>query len=37
MVKFVRSIEVIDDYRKIGEGQGGVREDHQQYDMGAQI
>lgn len=37
MVKFLRSIEVVDDFRKIGEGQGGVREDHQQYDMGAHI
>ena len=35
MVKFLRSIEVIEDYHTIGEGQGGVREDHQQYDMGA--
>jgi sulfoxide reductase catalytic subunit YedY len=37
MVKFLRSIEVIADYRAVGEGQGGVREDHQQYDMGAHI
>ena len=37
MVKFLRSIEVVDDYRTVGEGQGGVREDHQQFDMGAQI
>lgn len=37
MVKFLRSIEVVDDYRKIGEGQGGVREDEQQFDMGAEI
>jgi len=37
MVKFLRSIEFVEDYRKIGEGMGGVREDEQQYDMGAQI
>jgi DMSO/TMAO reductase YedYZ molybdopterin-dependent catalytic subunit len=37
MVKFLRSIEVVDDCRAVGEGQGGVREDHQEYDMGAHI
>jgi methionine sulfoxide reductase catalytic subunit len=37
MVKFLRSIEVVDNYRKIGGGMGGVREDEQQYDMGAEI
>jgi sulfoxide reductase catalytic subunit YedY len=37
MVKYLRSIEVVDDYRTVGEGQGGAREDHQQFDMGAQI
>jgi DMSO/TMAO reductase YedYZ molybdopterin-dependent catalytic subunit len=37
MVKFLRSIEVVADFRTIGEGRGGVREDHQQYDMGAHI
>jgi len=37
MVKFLRSIELIEDYRKIGDGMGGVREDEQQYDMGAEI
>lgn len=37
MVKFLRSIEFVADYRTIGEGLGGVREDHQQYDMGAEI
>jgi methionine sulfoxide reductase catalytic subunit len=37
MVKFLRSIEVTDDYRKFGGGMGGVREDEQQYDMGAEI
>lgn len=37
MVKFLRSIEFVEDYRKVGGGMGGVREDMQQYDMGAQI
>ncbi|HWG46840.1 MAG TPA: molybdopterin-dependent oxidoreductase [Gemmataceae bacterium] len=37
MVKFLRSIEIVEDYRSIGDGMGGVREDEQQYDMGAQI
>lgn len=37
MVKWLRSIEVVADYRKVGEGRGGVREDQQQFDMGAEI
>ena len=37
MTKFLRAIEVVDDYRKVGDGMGGVREDEQQYDMGAEI
>jgi len=37
MVKFLRAIEVVEDYRTVGEGMGGVREDHQQYDLGAEI
>jgi len=37
MVKFLRSIEVVHDYHQVGDGMGGVREDEQQYDMGAQI
>ena len=36
MVKFLRSIEFIDDYHKVG-GLGGVREDRQEFDMGAEI
>lgn len=36
MVKYLRSIEVVADYRDIGQGMGGVREDHQQFDMGAE-
>jgi DMSO/TMAO reductase YedYZ molybdopterin-dependent catalytic subunit len=37
MVKFLRSIELVDDIHKVGGGRGGVREDEQQYDMGAEI
>ncbi|HWE39825.1 MAG TPA: molybdopterin-dependent oxidoreductase [Isosphaeraceae bacterium] len=37
MVKYLRAIEVVDDYRKLGAGMGGVREDEQQFDMGAEI
>jgi thiosulfate reductase cytochrome b subunit len=37
MVKYVRSIEVVEDYRRIGDGMGGAREDEQQFDMGAEI
>ena len=31
MVKYIRSIELVDDYRAIGRGQGGFREDTQYY------
>jgi hypothetical protein len=37
MVKFLRNLEVVADYRAIGDGMGGVREDLQQFDMGAEI
>jgi sulfoxide reductase catalytic subunit YedY len=37
MVKWLRSIEVIDDYRRLGEGFGGYREDVQYYGIGAEI
>ena len=37
MVKFLRSIEVVDNYRQFGDGRGGVREDEQQFDSGAEI
>jgi sulfoxide reductase catalytic subunit YedY len=37
MVKYLKSIEVVVDFRTVGDGQGGVREDMQQYDMGANI
>jgi sulfoxide reductase catalytic subunit YedY len=31
MVKYLRSVELIEDYRVIGRGQGGFREDTQFY------
>jgi DMSO/TMAO reductase YedYZ molybdopterin-dependent catalytic subunit len=31
MVKYLRSIELVDDYRRLGDGQGGYREDTQFY------
>ncbi len=31
MVKWVRSIELVEDYRQLGAGQGGYREDAQFY------
>jgi DMSO/TMAO reductase YedYZ molybdopterin-dependent catalytic subunit/thiosulfate reductase cytochrome b subunit len=37
MVKYVRRIEFVDDYRHIGAGQGGWREDHQYYSHEAGI
>jgi len=37
MVKWLRSIELVDDYRKIGDGQGGYREDIQYYGIGAEM
>ena len=37
MVKFLRAIEAVHDYRKIGQGMGGIREDEQQFDMAANI
>jgi DMSO/TMAO reductase YedYZ molybdopterin-dependent catalytic subunit/thiosulfate reductase cytochrome b subunit len=37
MVKYLRAIEFVDDYRSIGAGMGGIREDMQQYDMSAHI
>lgn len=37
MVKYLRSIEVVEDYRKVGGGLGGIREDMQEFDMGAEI
>ncbi len=37
MVKYLRSIEIISDYRKIGDGAGGYREDTQFYSQQAGI
>jgi DMSO/TMAO reductase YedYZ molybdopterin-dependent catalytic subunit len=37
MVKWLRAIEFIDDYRRIGRGMGGWREDYQYYDTQAGI
>lgn len=37
MVKYIKRIEFIADYRNIGEGQGGWREDHQFYSPEAGI
>lgn len=37
MVKWLRAIEVVADYRDIGQGQGGWREDNQHYSAEASI
>jgi sulfoxide reductase catalytic subunit YedY len=37
MVKWLKSIELVDDYSKVGEGLGGYREDVQHYGFGASI
>jgi methionine sulfoxide reductase catalytic subunit len=37
MVKWLRPIEIVEDYRSVGEGQGGYREDIQYYGIGASI
>ena len=37
MVKWVRAIELVENYWAIGQGQGGYREDDQYYSPGAQI
>jgi DMSO/TMAO reductase YedYZ molybdopterin-dependent catalytic subunit/thiosulfate reductase cytochrome b subunit len=37
MVKYIRMIELIDDYRRLGLGQGGWREDYQFYSPEASI
>jgi DMSO/TMAO reductase YedYZ molybdopterin-dependent catalytic subunit/thiosulfate reductase cytochrome b subunit len=37
MVKYLCAIELVDDYRKVGGGMGGIREDTQQFDMSANI
>jgi sulfoxide reductase catalytic subunit YedY len=37
MVKWIQSIEFVSDYKNIGRGQGGHREDHMYYGRGAGI
>ena len=37
MVKYLRSLELVDDYRRLGDGQGGFREDTQFYGSEAGI
>ena len=37
MVKWIRSIELVEDYRTVGEGQGGYREDFQFFGTDAEI
>jgi hypothetical protein len=37
MVKYIRAIEFVAEYHSIGEGQGGWREDHQNYSTEAGI
>lgn len=37
MVKYIRAIEFVEDFRHIGQGQGGWREDHQYYSTEAGI
>lgn len=37
MVKYLRSIELVEDYSTVGQGQGGFREDFQYYSEGASI
>ena len=37
MVKWIKSIEFVDDLSNIGMGQGGSREDHMYYSRGAGI
>jgi len=37
MVKWIRSIELVDEYRHVGSGQGGWREDWQHYSPDASI
>jgi methionine sulfoxide reductase catalytic subunit len=37
MVKYLRSIEFVEEYSHVGEGQGGFREDFQYYGRSAEI
>ena len=36
-VKWLRRIELVDDYRRMGEGQGGSREDNMYYEQSVGI
>lgn len=37
MVKYLHTIELVEDYKTVGEGHGGYREDFQYYGRGAEI
>ncbi len=37
MVKYLQSIELVAEYRTVGKGHGGYREDYQYYGRGAEI
>jgi DMSO/TMAO reductase YedYZ molybdopterin-dependent catalytic subunit len=37
MVKWLKSIELVEDYREVGQGQGGYREDFQYFGTDAEI
>ena len=37
MVKWLRSVEIVEDYRKVGEGQGGYHEDVMYFGKGGLI
>ncbi len=37
MVKYIRAIEFVEDYKTIGQGQGGWREDYQYFSQEAGI
>jgi methionine sulfoxide reductase catalytic subunit len=37
MVKWIKTIELVEDYRTVGQGQGGYREDFEYYGTGAEI
>jgi DMSO/TMAO reductase YedYZ molybdopterin-dependent catalytic subunit len=37
MVKWIKKIELVEDYRTVGEGHGGYREDFEYYGTGAEI
>ena len=37
MTKWIKSIELVDDFSKIGQGQGGYREDDQYFGTEAEI